>query len=899
MTARRWIGAVLLATACTAQAQPACRPDPLDGRALYLRGSFNQWASAEAQRLRWACNRWVLVTRIAEGEHRFKIGDEGWSADTDIGAAVDDPTRLATKAQGNRDIARRFPGTTQRITLTMDDRPRLEFETCPLDAPPLGDTRLFLRGSMNNFSALDDYAFQFSCDGYYLNVTLNGRHEFRIADAAGRTSFGRGQGAYLRDGGDPVVHEFTGPQTLRLAWAGGRPELSIGAQTFADPRMPPVTDPTALAITFDSRATTSKSPFGAVVEGTTVDYAVTAGCGGVARLTLVVERRRLEGNQEVLEYTELARVPMTSAADGSNRFTARHRFVEPGVYGYWFDIEMTDGRRWALQNNRDAIHWTREKGSGGAAAIEARPSVLAQVRRLRQTVYARDFQVPAWAADVVYYYVFPERFRNGDPTNDPVPGRDRFEGGTVERHANWLDKPFRPGSGDGSDDRHSNDFFGGDLAGLIDKLDYIKDLGANAIYMTPVFRAPSNHKYDTADYLNIDPAFGRNEDFERLTREAGRRGIRIIPDTSLNHVGSDSMYFDRYGHFRGVGAFANGRVNAASPYAAWFTFDTSQPDPSKQYRGWVGIASLPEIDKSLPAFRDFAYRRSDSVMKLWLDRGAAGWRMDVAPWVPDDFWREWRTEIKRHRPDALTVAEAWFDASKYLVGDMFDSTMNYVFRNAVLEYAAGGPATALMSQLEALREAYPPQVLQAQMNLLSSHDQARALHHFGFRDGVTDPAVIARAKQRLLLAVFLQMSYPGAPTIYYGDEVGVTGGDDPYNRATYPWADLGGKPDTALLREFKALVAMRHAHPVLRRGELTAPLHLDEHVVVMGRRLGDSVALVAMNNADTPRRVRVARPEGWRATQWRDARDGSAATTEDGVVAIEVPALGGRVLLGR
>jgi cyclomaltodextrinase len=201
--------------------------------------------------------------------------------------------------------------------------------------------------------------------------------------------------------------------------------------------------------------------------------------------------------------------------------------------------------------------------------------------------------------------------------------------------------------------------------------------------MTPIFRAASNHKYDTADYRNVDPAFGSNADFERLTREAARRGMRVIPDTSLNHTGSDSIYFDRYGNFGGQGAFAGGRVNAASPYASWYRFDTRQPTP--QAVPGLGRRDRPaRTGQGQPCVAQFAYGAPDSVMKLWLDRGASGWRMDVAPWVSDDFWREWRAAIKAHRPDALTVAETWFDASKYFLGDMFDSTMNYIFRNAVL-----------------------------------------------------------------------------------------------------------------------------------------------------------------------------------------------------------------------
>jgi cyclomaltodextrinase / maltogenic alpha-amylase / neopullulanase len=946
-----------------------CTPAPLEGRALYLRGSFNAWAAADAQRLRWACNRFVLVTTLS-GEHQFKIGDEGWSGDADFGADPQQPSRLAPRGG---DIRRRFAAGAYRVSLAMNDskQPVLDIEQCPADPAPLGATTLFLRGTMNNWAALEDYAFQYSCDAYYLNVDLQGRYEFKIADAGWKdaTSYGLGAGAYLKEGGGNLEKWFSGDHTLRLAWAGGRPELSIGPKTFADRNEAAITDPVARSIAFDSRSLAHKKPFGAVVADSTIDYAVDA-LPGVAKMTLVIEKRRLEGNQEVLEYSEVARVPMSKAAhppsvrpepalpstssgrseiqaqddrnspvrpepveglsgvptgfdklspngwglspngwglspngvavnERTERWTATHRFTDINVYGYWFEAELANGSKYVFQNNRDAVHWTREKGSGGVGEVGEMPKALSAIRRFRQTVYAADFKVPEWAPDVVYYYIFPERFRNGDKHNDPKAGLDKYQSHGVEVHAKWTDKPWRPGSGDGSDAVHSNDFFGGDLAGIIDKLDYIKELGANTIYMTPVFKAPSNHKYDTADYTRIDPAFGANADFERLTREAAKRGIRVIPDTSLNHVGSDSIYFDRFGNYSGTqqGAFENGRINPKSPYASWFTFDATQSDPDKQFKGWVGINDLPELNKASPAWRNFAFKSRDSVMKTWLDRGAAGWRMDVAPWVPDDFWREWRSEIKRHKPDALTVSEAWFDSSKYLLGDMFDSTMNYIFRNAVLEYAAGGTAKSLVANLELIREAYPPQAFHALMNLLSTHDAARALHQFGFHDDTTDAAAIARAKQRLLLAVFIQMTYPGAPTIYYGDEVGVTGGEDPYNRATYPWEDMGGTPDKALLAEFKKLTAMRHQHAVLRRGALLAPLHVDAHVVVFAREYQGTRALVAVNNAATPQTVVVKLPPTWRNTRFVDAFGGKRLTASDAQLALQLPPTAGRALI--
>jgi glycosidase len=887
--------AALLLAGAPAAAAGACVADPLAGRSLYLRGSFNGWAAADAQRFIWSCNRWELVTRL-NGEFHFKIGDEGWSADADFGSS--DGRRLVLRGP---DIRRRFSGTL-RFTIRMNEQtPELQVDTCPqadaagAEGPPLGAATLYLRGTPNNWAALEDYAFQFSCDAYYLNVKLNGRHEFKVADAAWTPAHSIGVEGI---GGGNFVHTFEGEHTVRLAWAGGRPQLGVGAKTFADPRAVAITDPVALSLRFDSRSLTHKSPFGAVPAGTAIEFGVTA-APGVQRLTLVIEKRRLEGNQEVLEYLPVTRVPMQKSAAGlTERWTASHRFGDAAVYGYWFEAEIGQ-QLFALQNNGDAVFWTREKGSGGAGAVAERPQALGTVRRFRQTVYSADFKVPEWAADAVYYYIFPDRFRNGDKSNDPHPGRDRYQNHGVEFHANWLDTPYRPGSGDGSDSVYNNDFFGGDLAGIIDKLDYIRELGANTIYMTPVFRAASNHKYDTADYRNIDPAFGSNADFERLTREAARRGIRVIPDASLNHTGADSIYFDRFGNFRSGGAFEGSQVRTDSPYASWYTLDATQRDPDKRFKGWVGVTDLPELDKASPAWRNFAYRDRDSVMKRWLDRGASGWRMDVAPWVSDDFWREWRAAIKAHKADALTIAETWFDSSKYFLGDMFDSTMNYIFRNAVQDYAAGGKADQLYRQIELMREAYPPQAFYALMNLLSSHDQARALHVFGWHDDTRDPALIALAKQRLRLAVLFQMIFPGAPSVYYGDEVGVTGGDDPYNRATYPWADLGGKPDTALLAEFKKLIRMRNEHAVLRRGSIDAPVFVDEHVVVLVRRLGAQWALTATNNAAVPRRVSLSLPDGLPTGELQDVLGGLPVQATPQGLSFEVPPMYGRVLVSR
>ena len=791
----------------------------------------------------------------------------------------------------------------------------------PCHAHPLGGRDLFLRGSFNAWGADEAQKFIYFCDRFELVTKLDGQHSFKLgaedwsADAdLGGAKIQPGVATPLSYKGAAMAYAFNGRYrvTLTLAPTTPAPTMTItecptslmGAAlpcaTAPESAAPASTDPIALSLRHDSRALQDKAPFGAVVAGRSLDFALNA-LPGVSSVTLVLEKRRLEGNQELLEYTPAARLALqrsAAGADGMERWNAHYRFLDVSVYGYYFEVDIA-GQTYVYQNNANAIFWTREKGSGGVGHVDLLPKSSKSVRRFRQTVYAADFVVPAWAKDAVYYYIFPERFRNGSLANDPQPGRERYHDQAVELHQDWLEKPFKPGSGDGSDAVYNNDFFGGDLAGIIEKLDYIAELGANTLYITPLFQAASNHKYDTADYQHIDPGFGRNQDFERLTREAAKRGIRVIPDASLNHTGSDSIYFDRFGKYGGAGAFFGGKINPASPYADWYKFDASKSDPDQQYQGWVGVKELPELNKASRSYRDFAYGAKDSVMKQWLDRGAAGWRMDVAPWVPDDFWREWRAAIKQHRPDALTIAETWFDASKFFLGDSFDSTMNYIFRNTVLDYAGGGNAKALYENIELLREAYPPQSFFALMNLLSSHDQARALHQFGYHSEGDAAASIALAKQRLRLAVFFQMVFPGAPAVYYGDEVGVTGGDDPYNRATYPWADRGGKPDNHLLDDFKRLIRLRREHAVLRHGSLSAPLLANEHVIVLARQDGSDWAITATNNSTAPQTVTVQLPAEAAASAWIDALTGAKVLPLNGSVTLTVPALFGRVLLGR
>jgi cyclomaltodextrinase / maltogenic alpha-amylase / neopullulanase len=899
----------------TIAVKKTCIPSPFGKRELFLRGSFNTWNAKDAQRFSYVCNRYELITDI-KGDHKFKIGDENWSADADFGTSEPLIRKSVKLEPVGKELSYSFTGR-QRITLDMSNsvtHPILEVSDCA--NAPLGDETIYLRGGMNTWNANEDYAFQFRCDAYYLNVNTTGKHEFRIGDVSwsDQHTFAAPAAsksieaeklfrvARIADATNLInlQFDFKGEHTLRLAFDGGNagsPSLTIGPKQFENASENPITDLTALSVQYDSRSLNNKSPFGAVITSTPLNFSLSA-LPGIDAITLVFEKRRLEGNQEVLEYNDAQRVSMIGHDLDSERqyWTASKIFENIGVYGYYFEIRIGE-KLFIYQNNRDEIPWTRERGTNGVGVITEMPESTKSVRRFRQTVYRSDYQIPEWSKDAVYYYIFPERFRNGDKANDPKPGVTRFHDHSIELHPQWMGIPYRPNTGDGSDAHYNNDFFGGDLIGVIEKLDYIAALGANTIYMTPVFHAASNHKYDTADYSNIDPHFGNNEDFKRLCKEAQKRGIRIVLDASLNHTGSDSIYFDRFKNFNSNGAFAGAQINSESPYSDWYSFDASKSEPDAQYKGWVGVRDLPELNKSSKSFRDYAYGSKNSIMKQWLDRGASGWRMDVAPWVPDDFWREWRTAVKGHNPNALTVAESYFDSSKFFLGDTFDSTMNYIFRNAVIEYANGKSAVDSYRYIEFMREAYPQQSFYALMNLLSSHDQPRSLHVFAYVDEKTDATTIATAKQKLKLAVFFQMIFPGSPAIYYGDEVGVIGGEDPYNRAPYPWADQGGMPDNDLLNEYKKLIQLRKDHDVLRHGSIDAPLLLDKNVIVLLRKHHNTFAITAMNNAETAKTVSIKLPTGLKALSLTDALSKEKVMIQDGKITFTIPAQYGLVLV--
>lgn len=415
---------------------------------------------------------------------------------------------------------------------------------------------------------------------------------------------------------------------------------------------------------------------------------------------------------------------------------------------------------------------------------------------------------PEWVKHAVFYQIFPDRFANGEPARSP------------ENVEPWGTPPT------------IHNFMGGDLQGVIDHLDYLQQLGITAIYFNPIFQATSSHKYNTTDYFAIDPHFGDLARFRELLDACHARGIRVILDGVFNHCG------------RGFYPFHDVMENGPySPYARWFYIDNFPIFPYDEsrpanYRAWWGIRSLPQFNIWHPPVREYLL----SVGRYWIEQGIDGWRLDVPNEVGDhEFWREFRRQIKAINPEAYICGEIWQDGSPWLDGTQFDAVMNYVLRDTCVEFFAKESIRAggFAHRIDALLRHYKPEVTTVQFNLLGSHDTPRFLTLAG--------GDVARLK----LAWLFLATYPGAPCMYYGDEIGMMGEGDPHCRACFPWSE--DQWNTDLHSFVTQVIAMRHAHPMLRTGEYRT-LHADEHtnVYAFARLNDDNAAIVVLNNAHQP-----------------------------------------------
>ena len=522
----------------------------------------------------------------------------------------------------------------------------------------------------------------------------------------------------------------------------------------------------------------------------------------------------------------------------------------------WYRFRCETGKKvfW-LGPAADGIHgWLRNSAREG----------------FRLTVYRKDFETPGWFRHSVMYQAFPDRFAfSEDGTAEAGIRYHQNLGQTPELHRSrgeevrWQPRPFE-------ENYIPDDFYGGTLNGIRKKLPYLKELGIGCLYLNPIVEARSNHRYDTSDYLRVDPILGSNEDFSALCREAAELGIRILCDGVFSHTGADSIYFNRDGHYPDKGACQD----RSSPYYSWYDF-RNYP---REYRSWWGFEELPEVNENDPSWQDFVVTGKDSVIRQWLRRGASGWRIDVADELPDNVLCLIRQSAKEEKPDSLILGEVWEDTvlkesygsrRKYALGGALDSVMNYPFRTAVLDFLHERiDAFSLSDFLTSQQLHYPQPLYACLMNLLGSHDTERLYTALATNQPLKDyprqmqrlveqripDSAWQRAEKLEKLALTLQFSVPGVPSIYYGDELGMKGVNDPFNRR--PMKDGSGTDPHGFFKYLRDLSAFRNHHPAFREGEAFF-LANDPDVLLVLRTHPEEAVLTVLNRAGTKRRFRL------------------------------------------
>ena len=479
------------------------------------------------------------------------------------------------------------------------------------------------------------------------------------------------------------------------------------------------------------------------------------------------------------------------------------------------------------------------------------------------TVYDKDFHTPEWLRGGIIYQIFPDRFASSGTKKQNVPS-DRVLRTDRDGDPYWI--PTAEGK------VLNNDYFGGDLNGIEQKLGYLKSLGVTCIYLNPIFEAQSNHRYDTANYEKIDSMLGTEKDFKSLCESAKKLGIRIMLDGVFSHTGDDSRYFNRYSRYDSLGAYQS----KESPYYGWYKFNKWPDD----YESWWGIEILPEVNEDNSDFIEYITGKN-GIARKWLKLGASGWRLDVADELPDEFLDEFRKAVKEEKADGLVLGEVWEDASnkssygklrRYLLGKQLDSEINYPFAGAVIDFIRDANAELFASRVMSIVENYPKEVLDVLMNHLSTHDTMRAItalagESCAYRDRKwqsthsLDEKEYHYGMKLLMAASAMQFALPGVPTIYYGDEAGMQGYKDPFNRRCYPW----GKENGELVEWYKKLGKIRNENRVFKDGRFEI-LSAVAGCVAFSRKNDDEAILVISNSNPHPITYYVK-------SEWCDAHD--------------------------
>lgn len=572
---------------------------------------------------------------------------------------------------------------------------------------------------------------------------------------------------------------------------------------------------------YNSCNTFHKSPFGAVRAGQEVVFRLRVPCSfGCTTPYLIL--RRDGGTPSLLAMQPAA----ADNPDGCELFSLSLRLEQAGLYFYYFDL-YTGYRK-------------LYRGALGEAYVTTGTGEEYQL-----TVYDAGFSTPDRLKGGVMYQIFPDRFCEGRVK--PMPFADR-----IYRENKSGEPYFWPT--EQMDGYLTRDYFGGDFEGIRKKLSYLAGLGVTVIYLNPIFEAHSNHRYNTANYLKADPLLGTNEEFARLCDEAGRRGISIILDGVFSHTGSDSIYFNRECRYPVCGAYNS----PDSPYRRWYDFSPSYPCG---YRAWWGFDTLPEVNEHDESYREFICGKG-GVIDTWLSLGAGGFRLDVADELPDDFIEAIRTAVKRHGQDKFLLGEVWEDATTkvsygarrtYLLGKGLDAVMNYPFRSAILAFLRGGDARVCADAILRICENYPAPALHTLMNFVSTHDTERAITALAgescegkdryWQSGRRLSAEQYEHGRRLVcLAYAMLFTLPGIPSIYYGDEIGMQGYKDPFNRAYFDW----NSTEARIIPVLRSLAALRQRCKALASGRF-AVSYAQDGVLCYERLSGHSKAAVCIN----------------------------------------------------
>ena len=508
--------------------------------------------------------------------------------------------------------------------------------------------------------------------------------------------------------------------------------------------------------------------------------------------------------------------------NGFSVYTADYVFDAAGIYYYRFEMR-----------NRDGV-WYYGRGENGESVCGE------NLPEWQLTVYKSSYKTPDFAKGNIIYHIFVDRFNRADGVKTKRKYRlyESFSGSPEVVSA------------DGK--YYADDFFGGNFNGIREKLDYLEELGVGIIYLSPIFKAFSNHRYDTGDYLKVDELLGTEDDFKRLLDAAHEKGMKVILDGVFNHSGADSLYFNKFGTYDSLGAYQS----KSSPYYDWYYFKKF-PD---EYACWWGCDNVPDLNKSNKDYRALVFGKN-GVVEKWQKLGADGWRLDVVDELPIDFVNLLIKKIKSVNKDALVIGEVWEDASTkvsygelrpYLLGDQLDGTMNYPFMNAIIAYVRDGDEKFFKDTVQSILENYPKETVYCLMNSLGTHDTVRIInalsdvrahgwsktHKLGYK---LPDSEYEKAKKKLYLASVLQFTLPGIPSIFYGDEAGLQGFDDPINRRPYPW----GSEDEEILMHYKKLGRIRRENRAVFSGGFN--MRDENGLVAYERAGGDDEILIAVN----------------------------------------------------